>query len=163
MLDPKLLRENPEAVKEATRVKRVASPERVDAWLAADQRRRAAQTQADGLKSEQKKVGDQVGLLKRQLKGGSSPELEKLLAEANGFKAKAQELADEQAAAEAEANGIMLQLPAIPDPSWPVGKDDRDNVLDRTWADAAYPPVKLEGGKKDHVNNLTNPWSKTKI
>jgi seryl-tRNA synthetase len=151
MLDPKLLRENPEAVKEATRVKRVASPERVDAWLAADQRRRGAQTQADGLKSEQKKVGDQVGGLKRQLKGGSSPELEKLLEQANALKGKAQQLADEQAAAEAEANAIMLQLPAIPDPSWPVGKDDSENVLDRTWADPAHPPVTLEGGKKDHV------------
>jgi len=30
MLDPKLLRENPQAVKEATRVKRVGSPEMVD-------------------------------------------------------------------------------------------------------------------------------------
>jgi seryl-tRNA synthetase len=151
MLDPKLLRENPEAVKEATRVKRVASPEKVDAWLAADQRRRAAQTQVDALKSEQKKVGDQVGQLKRQLKGGSSPELEKLLEEANAFKARAQQLAEEQTAAEEEANAIMLQLPAIPDPSWPVGKDDADNVVDRVWADPTHPPVKLDGGRKDHV------------
>jgi seryl-tRNA synthetase len=152
MLDPKLLRDNPQAVKEATRVKRVASPEMVDQWLAADARRRAAQTQADGLKAEQKKVGDQVGLLKRQLKGGTSPELEQVLKQANDLKARAQQLADEQAAAEAEAQGVMLQLPAIPDPTWPVGKDDSDNVVVRTWADPAYPPVQLEqGGKKDHV------------
>ena len=32
-----------------------------------------------------------------------------------------QALADAQAAAEAEAEQIMLQLPAIPDPTWPVG------------------------------------------
>jgi seryl-tRNA synthetase len=151
MLDPKLLRENPDAVKEATRVKRVASPEMVDAWLAADTRRRNAQTKADALKSEQKKVGDQVGQLKRQLKGGTSPELEKLLAQASDFKAQAQQLADEQAAAEAESASIMLQLPAIPDPTWPIGKDDADNVVARIWADPAHPPVKLEGGKKDHV------------
>src|SRR5205085_7892330 len=79
MLDPKLIRDNPQAIKEATRVKRIASPERVDEWLAADAKRRAAQTQADGLKSEQKKVGDQVGQLKRTLKGGTSPELEQVL------------------------------------------------------------------------------------
>jgi len=36
MLDPKFIRENPDIVKEATRVKRVATPEMVDAWLAAD-------------------------------------------------------------------------------------------------------------------------------
>jgi len=151
MLDPRLLRDDPNAVKEATRVKRVASPEMVDLWLAADQRRRAAQTQADGLKSEQKKVGDQVGQLKRQLKGGTSPELETLLGKANELKAKAQQLADEQAAAEAEAGTIMLQLPAIPDPTWPVGKDDSENVVARSWADPTHPPRKLEGGAKDHV------------
>jgi len=151
MLDPKLLRENPDAVKEATRIKRVGSPEMVDAWLATDQRRRNAQTKADALKSEQKKVGDQVGQLKRQLKGGASPELEKLLAQASDFKIQAQALADEQAAAEIESAAIMLQLPAIPDPTWPIGKDDADNVVARTWADPAHPPVKLEGGKKDHV------------
>jgi seryl-tRNA synthetase len=152
MLDPKLLRDNPQAVKEATRVKHVASPEMVDQWLAADARRRAAQTQADGLKAEQKKVGDQVGLLKRQLKGGTSPELEQVLKQANDLKARAQQLADEQAAAEAEAQSIMLQLPAIPDPTWPVGKDDSENVVVRTWADPAHPPVTLgQGGKKDHV------------
>jgi seryl-tRNA synthetase len=151
MLDPRLLRENPDAVKEATRVKRVASPEKVDAWLAADQRRRNAQTRADALKSEQKKFGDQVGQLKRTLKGGTSPELEQLLEQANALKAQAQQLADEQTAAEAEAASIMLQLPAIPDPTWPVGKDDADNVVARTWADPAHPPVQLEAGKNDHV------------
>lgn len=151
MLDPKLLRENPQAIKAATRVKRIASPEKVDEWLAADAKRRTAQTQADGLKAEQKKVGDQVGQLKRTLKGGTSPELEQFLQQANDLKAKAQQLADQQAAAEAEALAIMLTLPAIPDPTWPVGKDDADNVVARTWSDPAHLPVKLEGGKKDHV------------
>jgi len=33
VLDPKLIRENPEIVKHATLAKRVASPELVDAWL----------------------------------------------------------------------------------------------------------------------------------
>jgi seryl-tRNA synthetase len=152
MLDPKLLRDNPDAVKEATRIKRVGSPELVDAWLAADQRRRHAQTQVDSLKSEQKKAGDQVGQLKRLLKGGTSPELEAILAQANDLKARAQQLADEQAAAEVESATIMLQLPAIPDPTWPIGKDDKDNVVARHWADPAHPPLTLEGGRKDHVS-----------
>lgn len=151
MLDPKWIRDQPDAVKEATRIKRVGSPELVDAWLAADHRRRQAQTQVDSLKSEQKKAGDQVGQLKRQLKGGSSPELEAVLKQANDLKARAQQLADEQAAAEVESATIMLQLPAIPDPSWPIGKDDKDNVVARKWADPAHPPLALEGGRKDHV------------
>src|SRR5258706_253501 len=35
MLDPKLLRDNPDAVKHATQIKRVGSPELVDQWRVA--------------------------------------------------------------------------------------------------------------------------------
>jgi seryl-tRNA synthetase len=151
MLDPKLLRDNPSAVKDATRVKRVGSPELVDQWVAADQRRRGAQTLADELRAQQRKIGDQVGQLKRQLKGGTSPELEQALEQANNLKARQQQLADEQAAAEAESQSVMLQLPAIPDPTWPVGRDAEENVVARTWADPAHPPVTLDGPLRNHV------------
>ncbi len=151
MLDPKLIRDNPDAVKHAARIKRVGSPELVDAWLSADEKRRALQTQSDSLKAEQRKAGDQVGGLKKALKGGTSPELEQVLARANDLKSQVAKLADDQAAAEAQAQEIMLQLPAIPDPAWPVGKDAEENVVVRTWADPSHPPVKLEAGRKDHI------------
>lgn len=150
MLDPKLVRENPELVKETCRVKRVGSPELVDAWLSADTRRRTTQTQGDSVRAEQKKIGEQVGQLKRQFKGGTSPELEELLKQSNELKAKLQGGADEQAAAEAESNQIMLQLPAIPDPAWPIGKDADENAVHRMWADPSIKPEPLNG-RKDHV------------
>jgi seryl-tRNA synthetase len=50
MLDPQLLRENPEAVRAACRLKRIGSPELVDAWLATDEKRRQAQTQSHPLR-----------------------------------------------------------------------------------------------------------------
>src|SRR2546427_10701337 len=53
MLDPKLVRENPQAVRDATRVKRIASPDLVDSWLKADEKRRNSQLQADTLRNEQ--------------------------------------------------------------------------------------------------------------
>jgi seryl-tRNA synthetase len=146
MLDPKLVRENPEAVKEATRVKRVASPEMVDAWLGADARRRSAQASADQEKAKQWAGGE---LLKQ--KGLPNEKRQEIQANLRQIKERVLELEKEQAAAEAQALEIMLQLPAIPDPSWPVGKDDKDNVVARTWADPAHPPVKLEGGRKDHI------------
>src|SRR5882762_7305553 len=104
MLDPKLLRDSPESVKEATRVKRVGSPELVDAWLSADEKRRGAQTAADNLRAEQKKISERVGVLKRELKGGSNEEVEKLVGESNALKQKMAGLAEAQAAAEGEAN-----------------------------------------------------------
>ena len=86
MLDPKLIRDNPDVVKEATRVKRVGSPEMVDAWLAADSARRNIQARSDTLRAEQNKLGEQVGKLKRELKGQTNSELEGLLSAANAIK-----------------------------------------------------------------------------
>ena len=151
MLDPKFIRENPDIVKEATRVKRVGSPEMVDAWLATDSARRNVQAQFDTLRAEQNKLGEQVGKLKRELRGQSNPELESVLATANTIKEKQEALASERTRLEAEAQTLMLQLPAIPDPSWPVGKDDTENVVARTWTDPAKPPLQLGNGRKDHI------------
>ena len=74
MLDPKFIRENPETVKHATLVKRLASPELVDGWLAADAKRRNSQTEFDSLRNEQKRLGELVGKLKREVKVGTSLE-----------------------------------------------------------------------------------------
>jgi seryl-tRNA synthetase len=151
MLDPKFVRENPDVVKQATRVKRVATPEMVDAWLSVDAARRNAQAQSDTLRAEQNKMGEQVGRLKRELRGQSTPELESLLASANSIKEKQESLSSERSRLEAEAQAIMLQLPAIPDPAWPVGKDETENVVARTWAHPERPPLRLVNGRKDHI------------
>jgi seryl-tRNA synthetase len=151
MLDPRLLRADPEAIKQATRVKGIASPELVDAWLAADEKRRQSQTEAETLRAEQRKISDRIGGLKRQLGSGTSPELEQLLARVADLKERQQTMADQQALAEAEAHRIMLQLPAIPDATWPIGRDADDNTVIRTWSDPALPPDPLVGGRKDHI------------
>jgi len=151
MLDPKLLRENPQAVRDATRVKRIASADLVDAWLKADEKRRNSQLQADTLRNEQKKISDQVGQLKRQLKGGTNPEVEQLIEQSNRLKQQQQDLTDQQSLAEAEANQIMLQLPAIPDPTWPIGADANENRVVRTWSHPAIAPNPLTMDQKDHA------------
>lgn len=152
MLDPKFIRENLQTVKEATRVKRVASPELVDAWLAADDKRRKSQTEADAVRAEQGKIGGQVGKLKGQLKGGTSPELDGLLKQAADLKSRYEALIAAQTAAEAEAQQIMLQLPAIPDPTWPVGADAEENVVVRTWDNGRVKPQPLGPDRKSHID-----------
>ncbi len=151
MLDARLVRANPESVKEATRVKGIASPALVDAWLAADETRRRAQTRAEALRAEQRKLSDRIGLLKRQFGGGVDPEIEGHLARGDELKQELQAAAEEQAAAEAEAERIMLELPAIPDPTWPVGTDAGDNRVVRTWSDPSHPPEALGASQKDHM------------
>src|SRR2546423_3671870 len=129
MLDPKILREQPELVKQAIREKHIATPQLVDQWLLADERRRFAQTAADKLKSDQKMAGEKM---RQKLAPDERLQLQTGLRQ---MKENIQDLEKQQAEAEASANEIMLQLPAIPDPSWPVGADDRENVEIRKWAD----------------------------
>jgi seryl-tRNA synthetase len=147
MLDPKLLRDNPDAVKAATRIKRVGSPELVDAWLTADSKRRAAQAKGDAVKSDQRTAGEKMkGKLEPQQRQALQANLKQLKDQAKAFE-------DEQAAAEAEAQQIMLQLPAIPDPTWPIGADANENKVVRTWADPEIQPKPLDKakGQLDHA------------
>ncbi|MEE3852273.1 serine--tRNA ligase [Gordonia sp. LSe1-13] len=60
MIDLKILRENPDLVRTSQRT-RGEDPGLVDALLDADAARRAAIVEADGLRSEQKALGKQVG------------------------------------------------------------------------------------------------------
>lgn len=152
MLDPKLIRDNPDAIKKAAEQKRVGSPALVDQWLVADEKRRKAQTEADAARAEQGKLGGEVGKLKGKLKGQpNTPELDALLAKATEFKTRYESAVAAQTAAEAEANAIMLQLPAIPDPAWPIGRDDTDNVVARHWHAPGREPKPLADGHVDHI------------
>src|SRR5688572_18946196 len=100
MLDPKLIREHPEQIKDAVARKGIGSNELVDAWISADEQRRAAQTKADALRAEQGQIGGEVGKLKGKLKGGSSPELDGLLARATELKSRYEIAVAEQTQAE---------------------------------------------------------------
>jgi seryl-tRNA synthetase len=146
MLDPRFLREQPDAIKHATRVKRVGSPELVDAWLSADGRRRTAQTLADQAKSEQRSAGEKMGA---KLPDEERRTLQTALKQ---LKDRVRALEDEQTAAETEASRIMLQLPAVPDPTWPIGADAAENRVVRTWAHPDIPAAPLDGSRRqsDH-------------
>jgi seryl-tRNA synthetase len=151
MLDPKFVREHADLLKQTTLNKRVGSPELVDRFIAVDEVRRAAQTAADQLRAEQGKIGGQVGKLKGQLKGGTSPELESLLQQAGELKEKYESAVKKQSDAEAECLAINLQLPLVPDPSWPVGKDDTENVVIKHWHAEGRDPKPLASGQLDHI------------
>ena len=148
LLDARVVRASPDAVKAATRVKGIASPELVDAWIVADETRRRAQTAAETLRAEQRKLSDRIGALKRQLGGRADPELEGLMARGDELKLEHQALADSQAAAEAEATRIMLQLPAIPDPTWPVGADAGTTESSAPGPTPPAPPWRLRRARR---------------
>ncbi|MBF0672159.1 MAG: serine--tRNA ligase [Salinibacterium sp.] len=94
MIDPQLLRENPDAIRVSQRA-RGASVELVDEALVADQRRRSAISESESLRAEQKAFGKQVAQ-------ANGDEKQALLAKAQQMAARVKELASVTADAEAE-------------------------------------------------------------
>jgi seryl-tRNA synthetase len=99
VIDPQLLRENPDAIRASQRA-RGASPELVDAALAADVTRRASISESESLRATQKTLGKQVA-------GAKGDEKAALLAEAQTLAARVKELAQASADAEAEFTRIV--------------------------------------------------------
>ena len=126
MLDIKLVRSNPELVKENIRKKfQEEKLPLVDEVLELDKQFRDARTRCDYLRSQRNSISKQIGGLMAQ---GKKEEAEAAKAQVTGM---AQELADLEAKEteyEAEIKKRMMVIPNIIDDSVPIGKDDSENV-----------------------------------
>lgn len=126
MIDIKLIRENPEAVKENIRKKfQDEKLPLVDEVREMDQRYRAAKTQGDALRAERNRVSKEIGLLMRK---GMKEEAEASKTHVKEVDAKLEQLEAEEENLQQEIRERMLQIPQIIDPSVPIGKDDSQNV-----------------------------------
>ena len=122
MIDPRLLRDDPDALRAAQR-RRGAPTELVDDLVAADERRRSSIAAFESVRAEQKTVGKQIAQ-------ADSEEKQALLAQTKALSAqvKAAEAAQNEAA---EAFDAMLK--ALPNPASqeaPEGGEDDFVVLD---------------------------------
>ena len=131
MLDIKLIRENPELVRENIRKKfQDARLPLVDEVLELDARNRAAITEASDLRASRNTLSKQIGMLMGQAKKDPS-KLQEAEAIKAQVKANAERLAELEKLEEdcaARIRAIMLQIPNIIDPSVPIGPDDSANV-----------------------------------
>lgn len=141
MLDMKLLRTEPELVKE--NIKKKFQDEKlplVDEVVALDVQFRDAKAKSDYLRSQRNSISKQIGALMAQ---GKKEEAEQT-------KRQVTEMADELAALEqktdelsARIREIMLVLPNIIDPSVPIGKDDSENVEVERFGEPVVPPYEV--------------------
>ncbi len=130
MLDIKVIRENPERVKQAMKNRNGDYDEIIDRVLACDEKRRELNSKADALKAEQNKASKQIPQIKKE--GG---DVSAILAEMNAIKAKIKGMDAEIAAVESEQKDLILSIPNIPNETVPVGKSDADNVEIRRWGE----------------------------
>lgn len=142
MLDMKLIRENPELVKE--NIKKKFQDEKlplVDEVIALDQELRATIQQAQELRTARNTLSKKVGMLMGQAKKDPSK-----LAEAEAVKEEVKKDADrlaeleaKESELEAKVHKIMLVIPQIIDESVPLGPDDSCNVEVQRFGEAVVP------------------------
>ena len=141
MLDIKFLRNNPDIVKQNIKNKFQENKlPLVDEVIELDAASRAAQQEADNLRSERNRLSKQIGALYGQ---GKKQEAEAAKATVN---AQAQRLAELEKLEEEYAekiNKIMMVIPNIIDPSVPIGKDDSENVELQRFGEPVTPDFEI--------------------
>src|SRR5580698_983059 len=130
MLDIRLLREQPDFVKQrlATRDARLISA--VDEALACDQKRRAAETRLQQLQAERKKTSKEIGA--KKAKGEDTSAVE---AHVRALGDEMTQLEDEARQLEAAQRTLLLNIPNLPHDQCPVGTSAEDNPVVRTWGE----------------------------
>lgn len=141
MLDIKVIRENPEFVKQAMRKRNKDMDAQIDRLLAIDAERREVNARADALKAEQNAASKDIPRIKKE-GGDVSAIMERMKALADEGKALSAKLAD----METEQRNLLLSIPNIPHESVPYGKDDTDNQDMRHWGE----PTKFDFEPQAH-------------
>lgn len=130
MLDIKMVRANPDLVKQAMKTRNKDMDAQVDRVIAIDAERRELSAKADGVKARQNAASKDIARLKKE--GGDASaimdEMKRLAEEGKELSARAADL-------ETEQRNILLSIPNIPHVSVPVGKDDTENVEQRRWGE----------------------------
>lgn len=143
MFDLKLVRENPEFVRQGLLNKN--ERDRVDEILKLDETRRQLILDTDELKARRNNASGQVAQLKRAGEDASA-----LIAEMKVVSDQITEMDVKLRTVEEELENILLALPNLPHQSVPVGKSSDDNVEARRWLPENFSFDKQEY-VKDHV------------
>lgn len=126
MIDIKLIRTNPDLVKENIRKKFQEHKLRlVDEVIALDIRLRDAKTRADFLRSQRNSVSKEIGKLMAQGKREEAEQTKVLVAD---IAHELEELKQLEERLPLEIRERMLVIPNIIDETVPIGKDDSENV-----------------------------------
>ena len=119
MLDLKFIRDNIELVRQAMDNRCTAAP--LDEILELDSERRLKIIELEDLRHERKEAS------KERKTDKASTE------EGRDLRVMIKSLEDEVRNLELELQELLLQVPNIPHSSTPVGKDENDNIVIRSW------------------------------
>jgi seryl-tRNA synthetase len=123
VIDIRLLREKPDEVRQA--YDRLGTPVDLAGVTAADTRLRDLKNESQTLQAEQNRLSKEIG---RAAPGTAREEAK---AQSTALKERIEALTATLTAAEAALDELLLDLPNLPHPSVPVGKDETENLVVR--------------------------------
>jgi seryl-tRNA synthetase len=140
MLDPRLLRTDPDSV--ARNLARRGFALDVGEFRSLEERRKAAQVAADEVRAARNAHAKKVGQAK-----GRGEDVSGLIAEGEALSRRLEGLEQELAAVQAESEALLLGLPNLLHESVPEGRDESANLEVRRWGE----PREFDFTPLDHV------------
>ncbi|MFH1361164.1 MAG: serine--tRNA ligase [bacterium] len=146
MLDPKLIRNNPESVKKGLKL-RQADASLIDKFMAIDEEWRKLTSEVEELQAKRNTVTEQIAQMKKN-KEDATP----AIAEMREVSSRIKALIERQREVEVEVQKVALQMPNLPHLSVPDGVDARDNREVR--ASGKKPNFKFKPKAHDEIGKV---------
>ena len=141
MIDIKILRENPELVKENIRKKfQDHKLVLVDEVLKLDKESRELTLMCDELRMNRNTLSKQIGAL---IGKGEKEEAEKIKLEVQEINEKLEKNEERETKLKEEIKERMMKIPNIMDASVPIGKDDSENVENEKFGEPFVPSYEI--------------------
>ncbi len=148
MLDPALLRKDLDAVVRRLASRGVVFP--VEQFNSLESRRKAVQTETEGLQAQRNALAKQIGALKSKGEDASA-----VMAESQAIPGRLKALEQDLAEVQTQLADMLMAIPNLPHESVPVGTSAEENIEVRRWVPTADPatgdPKSLGFEPRDHV------------
>ena len=141
MIDIKLIRENPDLVRENIKKKfQDAILPLVGEVIELDKENRRTKAEADEVRAQKNRDSKQIGALMAQGKKEEAAAMRQKVTEAS---AHLKELEEKEVELNEKVKKIMMTIPNIIDPSVPIGKDDSENVEVQRYGEPVVPDFEI--------------------
>lgn len=128
MLDLRMIRQDPERIREALRKRGEEAP--LEELLVLDEKRRSILTDVEKLKAKRNEVSDEVARRKRE-----KEDAQELIAEMQVVSRQIKDFDEELREVDGKIQDYLLRIPNIPHESVHVGTSEDDNMEIRRWGE----------------------------
>src|SRR5437763_2352428 len=128
MLDIRLIRERADFVRERLATRGADDATKIDELLKVDAERRKAETELQQLQADRNRLSKEIGAKKSRKE--STDDLEK---QVRKIGEQIADLNERAVKVDTEQKNLLLEIPNLPHPSVPPGKDPGNNKVVREW------------------------------